>query len=42
MHIFNEEIDEISWVKDKFHNISSVTSEIGSQQVRACVARFLL
>ena len=27
-------------VKDKFPNISSVTSKMGSQQGRACVARF--
>ena len=42
MHIVNEEIDQIFRVKDKFPNISSVTSNMGSQQDQACVARFPL
>ena len=42
MQISNEEIDQISSGEDKFPNISSVTSKMGSQQGHACVARFPL
>ena len=42
MQISNEEIDKISAVNDKFPNISSVKSKVGSQQGRACIAHFPL
>ena len=42
MQILNKEIDEISSGVRQIPNISSITSEMGSQQGRACVACFPL